>query len=158
MSLAIVPGSFDPMTLGHLELIKIAARKYDEVVVAVMQNAEKQYLFTTEERVEIAKRTVGELSNVKVISDDGMLIDLFDRLGASAVCKGVRNEADLAYENRMANWNKEHNPRFVTELITSEGIYANVSSTDVRNAMKEGKDLSCLVHPDVIFILSQKTI
>ena len=158
MNLAIVPGSFDPMTLGHLELVRAVAQKYDEVVVAVMQNAEKQYLFTTEECTEIARRTVAELSNVRVIADDGMLIDLYDRLGASAVCKGVRNEADLAYENRMANWNKEHNPRFVTELIPSEGIYANVSSTDVRNAMKVGKDLSCLVHPDVIFILSQKTI
>ncbi|MBE6627640.1 MAG: pantetheine-phosphate adenylyltransferase [Ruminococcaceae bacterium] len=156
MSLAIVPGSFDPMTLGHLELIGIAARRYDEVVVAVMQNAEKNYLFTTEERVEIARRTVAALPNVRVISDDGMLIDLFDRLGATAVCKGVRNETDLAYETYMANWNQEHNPRFVTELIPSEGCYANVSSTDVRNAMKNREELSALVHPDVISILSRK--
>lgn len=158
MSLAIVPGSFDPMTLGHLELVKAAAKKYDEVVVAVMQNAEKKYLFTTTERVEIAEKTLASIPNARVIADDGMLIDLFDRLGASAVCKGVRNETDLAYERSMADWNKEHNPRFVTELIASTGRYANVSSTDVRNAMKEGKDLSCLVHPDVISILSQKTI
>ena len=158
MSLAIVPGSFDPMTLGHLALVKIAAARYDEVVVAVMQNAEKQYLLTTEERVEIAKRTVEGLSNVKVISDDGMLIDLYDRLGASAVCKGYRNETDLAYERSMADWNFAHNPRFVTELIPSKGIYANVSSTDVRNAMKNRAELSAWVHPDVISILSKKTI
>lgn len=156
MSLAIVPGSFDPMTLGHLELVRAVAQKYDEVVVAVMQNAEKQYLFTTEERTEIARRTVAELSNVRVIADDGMLIDLYDRLGASAVCKGVRNETDLAYEESMAKWNREHNPRFVTELIPSEGCYANVSSTDVRNVMKNREDPSALVHPDVISILSQK--
>ena len=156
MRLAIVPGSFDPMTLGHLELIRIAAQRYDEIVVAVMQNAEKQYLFTTEERVEIAKLTVAEIPNVRVISDDGMLIDLYDRLGASAVCKGFRNETDLAYEKRMAAWNLAHNPRFVTELIPSEGPYANVSSTDVRNAMKNQEELSSLVHPGVISILSQK--
>ena len=74
MSLAIVPGSFDPMTLGHLELIKVAAARYDEVVVAIMQNAEKTYLFTPEERVEVAKKTVEDLPNVRVIFDDGMLI------------------------------------------------------------------------------------
>ena len=158
MSLAIVPGSFDPMTLGHLALIKTVAQKYDEVVVAVMQNSQKQYLFTTEERVEIARLTVSELSNVRVISDDGMLIDLYDRLDASAVCKGVRNETDRSYEENMAAWNRDHNPRFVTELIDSDGAYATVSSTDVRAAMKNREDLSFLVHPRVVSILSQKTI
>jgi pantetheine-phosphate adenylyltransferase len=158
MSLAIVPGSFDPMTLGHLDLIKTVAQKYDEVVVAVMQNSQKQCLFTTEERVEIARLTVSELSNVRVISDDGMLIDLYDRLDASAVCKGVRNETDRSYEENMAAWNRDHNPRFVTELIDSDGAYATVSSTDVRAAMKNREDLSFLVHPRVISILSQKTI
>ena len=158
MSLAIVPGSFDPMTLGHLALIKTVAQKYDEVVVAVMQNSQKQYLFTTEERVEIARLTVSELSNVRVISDDGMLIDLYDRLDASAVCKGVRNETDRSYEENMAAWNRNHNPRFVTELIDSDGAYATVSSTDVRAAMKNREDLSFLVHPRVVSILSQKTI
>ena len=156
MRLAIVPGSFDPMTLGHLELIKIASQKYDEVVVAVMKNAEKQYLFTTEERVEIAKRTVAELSNVTVISDDGMLIDLYDRLGACAVFKGWRNQKDLAYETQMAEWNQAHNPRFVTELIPSSGTYAALSSTDVRRAMKENLDLSAFVHSDALPILLEK--
>ena len=158
MSLAIVPGSFDPMTLGHLELIKVAAARYDEVVVAVMQNAEKQYLFTTEERVRIAEKTTSALSNVRVISDDGMLIDLYDRLGASAVCKGVRNEIDLAYENKMAEWNHAHNPRFVTELIHAEKDFIDISSTDVRTAMENGKDLSSMVHPAVISMLLEKNI
>lgn len=158
MSLAIVPGSFDPMTLGHLELVKNAAARYDEVVVAVMQNPEKSYLFTTEERVEIARRTVAALSNVRVVADGGMLIDLYDRLGATAVCKGVRNETDLAYENSMAEWNRAHNPRFVTELIQAEDAYANISSTDVRNAMKNKEALSSMVHHLAIPLLLQKTV
>lgn len=158
MSLAIVPGSFDPMTLGHLELVKNVAARYDEVVVAVMQNAEKSYLFTDKERVEIAKKTVEEIPNVRVIADDGMLIDLYDRLGANAVCKGVRNETDLAYENNMAEWNHAHNPRFVTELIQAEDAYTNISSTDVRNAMKNKEELSSMVHASAIPLLLQKTV
>lgn len=156
MRLAIVPGSFDPMTLGHLDLIRVVARKYDRVVVAVMRNAEKQYLFDDAQRLEIAKRTVAELSNVEVIADDGMLIDLYDRLGACAVCKGWRNQTDLAYEEQMAEWNRAHNPRFVTELIRSDGTHATLSSTDVRNALKEGEDPSALVHPDALPILLKK--
>ena len=156
MKLAIVPGSFDPMTLGHLDLIKAVAEKYDKVVVAVMRNAEKQYLFDSAERLEIAKRTVVELENVEVIADDGMLIDLFDRLGASAVCKGWRNQTDLDYEKQMAEWNRAHNPRFVTELIRSEGVHATLSSTDVRNILKNGGDLSGIVHPHALPILLEK--
>ncbi len=157
MKKAIVPGSFDPMTLGHLDLIKAAAGKYDQVVVAVMQNAEKQYLFDPSERLEIAKRTVAELPNVEVIADDGMLIDLYDRLGASAVCKGWRNQKDLAYENKMAEWNRAHNPRFVTELIQSKGKHAMLSSTEVRDALQKGKDLSASVHPRALSILLKKS-
>ena len=105
MSLAIVPGSFDPITLGHLDLIRAAAERYDEVVVAVMINDQKQYLFDMSERVQMAECTVKDLKNVRVIGDGGMLIDLFDRLGATTVFKSYRSEADLAYEREMADWN-----------------------------------------------------
>ena len=156
MSLAIVPGSFDPMTLGHLDLIREAARRYDLVVVAVMQNAEKQYLFTKEERLEIARLTVCELSNVQAIADDGMLIDLYDRLDACAVCKGWRNEADLVYEQKMAEWNAAHNPRFYTELIKSEGEHATLSSTNVRELLQKDKEITSLVHPNALSIILSK--
>lgn len=150
MSLAIVPGSFDPMTLGHLDVVRAAAARYDEVVVAVMVNREKQYLFSMEERVRIAELTVAALPSVRVIADGGMLIDLFDRLGADAVCKGWRNEADLAYEQKMAEWNAAHNPRFRTELIRAEQTHAELSSTQVRGRMERGEDISALVHPDAL--------
>ena len=153
MSLAIVPGSFDPMTMGHLSLIRKVAQKYDEVVVAVMINASKLYHFDLETRVKIAKRTVADLPNVRVISDRGMLIDLFERLGATAVCKGWRNRSDYAYELKMADWNKSHNPRFHTELYQSEGKYANLSSTEVRELLEEGKSPEGLVHPDALPII-----
>ncbi|MBQ7173110.1 MAG: pantetheine-phosphate adenylyltransferase [Clostridia bacterium] len=153
MSLAIVPGSFDPMTLGHLALVKKAAKKYDRVIVAVMVNPAKRYTFDEKTRMEIAKKTVAELPNVQVISDRGLLIDLFDRTGATVVCKGWRNRSDYAYELKMAEWNKTHNPRFRTELYKSEGKYANLSSTEVRTLLAEGKVPEDLVHPDALPIL-----
>ncbi len=150
MSLAIVPGSFDPMTVGHLELVRTVARLYDEVVVAVMINPAKKYLFDMETRVEIARLTVAELKNVRVISEKGLLIDLFDRLEADAVCKGWRNDTDYAYEIKMADWNREHNPRFVTKLFRSHGDTAALSSTEVRDRLFSGKVPQGLVHPDAL--------
>ena len=150
MSLAIIPGSFDPMTLGHLALCRRIASCYDEVVVAVMINPDKHYWFDMETRVRIAEATVAELPNVRVIADGGMLIDLYDRLGADAVCKGYRNEVDYGYEMKMAEWNRAHNPRFHTELLPSEQKYAEHSSTRVREALEAGEDLEGLVHPSAL--------
>ena len=156
MKLAIVPGSFDPMTLGHLDLIQRVAQKYDRVVVAVMQNKEKTYLFSPDERLQIAKQTILDLKNVSAIFDDGMLIDLYDRLGACAVCKGWRDEKDLVYEESMAEWNREHNPHFVTELFRATPVYEDYSSTRVRLAMEENEGLLGLVHPRAIPICLKK--
>ena len=153
MSLALIPGSFDPMTLGHLALIEQVLTEYDEVVVAVMVNDQKTALFDMETRVEIARRTVAHLSRVRVISDRGMLIDLFDRLGADAVCKGYRNDTDYAYEMKMAKWNEEHNPRFRTVLYRSEGKLSELSSTAVRARLANRELPDGLVAPDAIPLL-----
>lgn len=158
MSLAIVPGSFDPMTLGHFDLIEKVASRYDEVVVAVMINDAKSYLFDMDTRVEIAKRTLAVLSNVRVVSDAGMLVDLFDRLSADVVCKGFRNETDYAYEMRMAEWNRAHNPRFRTELIKSSGEHRTLSSTKVREMLARGDAPHGAIHPDALPIVMQKGI
>lgn len=153
MSLAILPGSYDPMTLGHLEIVKRVCAQYDEVVVAVMVNPKKKTMFDMNTRVQIAERTVAELPNVRVIADTGMLIDLYDRLHADAVCKGWRNETDYAYEKEMAEWNAAHNPRFRTELIRSEGEFANLSSTEVRECLSRGERPDGLVHPDAMELI-----
>lgn len=158
MSLAIVPGSFDPMTLGHLELIKTVARRYDEVVVAIMVNRSKKYLFDMATRVAIAEETVKELSNVRVITENGMLIDLFDRLKADAVCKGWRNQHDYDYELHMADWNSSHNPRFRTEMIRAKSSVEHISSTDVRRRLMEGEPLEGIVHPDAEHLIFARFI
>ncbi len=156
MSLAIVPGSFDPMTLGHLELVKLAAAQYDRVVVAVMVNSAKDYLFSMEERIEIAKRTVAALPNVSVIGDTGMLIDLFDRLCADVIFKTYRNAQDLAYEQEMAAWNHAHNPRVKTEIVPASGEFPTLSSTQVRLALREGDFPFQWIHPDAVAIVQTK--
>lgn len=156
MSLAIVPGSFDPMTLGHLELIRTVAKRYDEVVVAVMINRSKKYMFDMETRVEVAEETVKELSNVRVIADSGMLIDLFDRLGADAVCKGWRNQHDYDYELHMADWNSSHNPRFRTEMIRAKNSVEHISSSEVRRRLMEGESLDGIVSPDIETLLVKR--
>jgi len=156
MSLAIVPGSFDPMTMGHLDLIRKAAKRYDEVVVAVMINPSKRYLFDLETRLEIARLTVADDKRVRVIADRGLLIDLYDRLGAKAVCKGFRNQTDYEYELHMADWNRDHNPRFRTELIYSHGQYATLSSTEVREMLARGEIPKEQVHPNALSLILTK--
>lgn len=158
MSLAIVPGSFDPMTLGHLELVRTVAKRYDEVVVAIMVNRSKKYLFDLNTRLAIAEETVKELSNVRVITENGMLIDLFDRLGADAVCKGWRNQRDYDYELHMADWNSSHNPRFRTEMIRAKKSVENISSSEVRRRLMAGESLEGIVHPDAEHLIFARFI
>ncbi len=157
MSLAIVPGSFDPMTLGHLDVVQAVAKRYDEVVVAVMINRAKKYLFDMPTRVAIAECTVASLPNVRVIAESGMLIDLFDRLGADAVCKGWRDQKDYDYELHMADWNSAHNPRFRTEMIHAKNEHAEISSTLVRKKLEQGESLEGLVHPNAAKLISNIT-
>ena len=158
MSIAIVPGSFDPITLGHLELVKTVAKRYDEVVVAIMVNRSKKYLFDLNTRVAIAEETVKELPNVRVITENGMLIDLFDRLGADAVCKGWRNQRDYDYELHMADWNSSHNPRFRTEMIRAKKSVEHISSTEVRRRLMAGETLEDIVHPNAEHLIFARFI
>ena len=137
--LALVPGSFDPITEGHLDIITRAAERYGEVVVAVMNNDAKTYLFQMAERGEMAELATAKMQGVRVVCDSGLLVDLFDRLGADVIVKGVRNETDRAYELEMAAYNKERNPRAETVLLEANPDKAHLSSTLVRKFLAEGK-------------------
>ena len=131
--IALVPGSFDPFTVGYRAVVLKAAAAFDRVVVAVMINDQKKYMFSSEQRVNIAKLSLSDVPNVEVIYDSGMLVDLFDKVGASAIVKGIRNADDLEYENKMAKYNAEHNPRAVTLYVPADDDLACVSSTVVRS-------------------------
>lgn len=148
--IAIVPGSFDPITLGHLDIIERAANTYDLVYVAVMMNSEKNYLFPLSQRERIAKAAIGVRANVKVISSEGMLWELAKKLGACAIVKGVRNEVDLAYEKKMADFNSAHYPAAETVLLPSKEEYRNLSSTLVREKIRACEDLSDFLPSEAI--------
>ena len=153
MSVALLPGSYDPITLGHLDIITRAAAQFDEVVVAVMNNAAKTYLFSLDERALLAREAVVHLANVRVVADEGMLVDLFDRVGADVIIKGVRNAVDVAYEEEMAAYNLARNPRAKTELWQACPDLAEVSSTRVRSLMQMGDTLDAFLPSPVIRLL-----
>ncbi len=147
MSIALIPGSFDPITLGHVNVIERAAKVFDKVYVAVMYNdsakyaenlSSKKYLFTLEERLEMIKLSVSHLENVEALSASGLLIDLFERLGADCIVKGLRNAADLEYELIHAKWNKAHDPRAETVFLPADEQYDGLSSTLVRELLAKG--------------------
>ncbi len=158
MSIAIVPGSYDPITLGHLDIVKRALLQYDEVVLAVMNNAAKVYMFDMAARAEMARRATRDLSRVRVVADSGMLVDLFDRVGADAIVKGVRNERDLAYEQEMASYNLAKNPRAKTVFLEASSALSDLSSTRVRTFLKEGKIPTGLLPQGVMEYLLEKGI
>ena len=130
--IAVVPGSFDPITFGHIDIVRRAAEQYDEVYVAVMINDQKKYLFTLSQRKQIAEAALEGIEGVQVISSDGMLWELAKRLGACAIVKGYRNEIDLSYEKSMAEYNHAHYPAAETILLPSTEEYLDLSSTVVR--------------------------
>ena len=143
--IAIVPGSFDPITIGHVDIIKRASEMYDKVYVAVMINSAKKYMFTIEQRKKISQSAVSDIPNVTVISSEGMLWELAKSLGACAIVKGYRNEKDLAYEQEMAVFNREHYPDAETVLLRSDDSLVDVSSTLVREKILMRADLSALL-------------
>lgn len=158
---ALIPGSYDPITLGHVNIIERAARIANRVYVAVMNNdsarhssvlSSKTYMFSMEKRVELAKLSLSHIENIEVVSSCGMLIDLFDELSADVIIKGIRTSADLEYEMIHANWNKEHNPRLETLFLPADDSLASISSTLVREYVKKGEFelLEGIISPEAI--------
>lgn len=156
MSIALLPGSYDPLTMGHLDIIRRAAARYDEVVVAVMNNPAKVYCFTMEERALLARAATADIACVRVVADEGMLVDLFDRVGADVIVKGVRNEVDRAYENEMAAYNLSKNPRARTELWQASDDFEDISSTRVRELIERGESPEGLLPTPVLRLLQEK--
>ena len=150
MKIAVIPGSYDPMTTGHINIIERAAELFDKVFVAVMINETKNYMFTREQRTEIAKLSLAHLSNVEVIFDDGMLWELALRLDACAIVKGIRDYKDYQYEFEMAQYNYKKNPNAQTVFLPCDEGAREISSTAVRERLSRGEDISDIVYPSAI--------
>ena len=144
------------MTLGHLDIVNRARALYDKVTVAVMINESKTYAHTLEERTEMARLTLADLPDVEVVADGGMLVDLFDRIGADVIVKGIRNEKDRLYEEKMAAYNLERNPRAVTVFLQAADDFEEISSTRVRELLAAGKTLDGLLDERVHAYLRAK--
>ncbi len=147
--LAIYPGSFDPITNGHVDVIRRASRLFDRVVVAVLVNAEKQPLFSTDERVEMIRTAVGGDSRIDVETFDGLLVDYAERRGASAIIRGLRAIADFEYELQMALMNRRLNQRVETVFLMPSEAYIYTSSRLVKEVFMLGGSVQGLVPPVV---------
>ena len=155
--IAVVPGSFDPITNGHIDVIRRATELYDKVFVAVMINDQKKYKFTLEEREAIARAALEGLERVEVISSRGWLWELAKSLGACAIVKGYRNETDLEYEQKMAEFNKAHNPYAETVLLKASDGLETLSSTVVRERMINDEQIDGLIPEKAIELIKKLT-
>ena len=158
MKIAIYPGSFDPITLGHLNIIKRGARCFDKFIVAVMVNAEKRNsgLFTPEERVELIRKTVEGLPNVEVEYSSKLVAEFAKEKGACTLVKGLRAVSDYEYELQMAMINSKLNPRLDTMFLPSSDKYTYLSSSVVKEMAWYGADLSDFVPREIIGDVEEK--
>lgn len=150
MKAAVYPGSFDPITLGHLNIIERAAAIFDKVYVCVMVNSEKNPMFSREERVELIQRCCAGLPNVEVETSDGLLVDYAASRGAVAIVKGLRAVSDFDWEFQMALANKKLNPAIETMFLASSEKYTYLSSTVAKEMAKYGADLSDFLPNEII--------
>jgi pantetheine-phosphate adenylyltransferase len=148
MKIAICPGSFDPITLGHLDIIERAADIFDEVIVVVASNSSKKTLFSTEERIELIKRCISG-DNIKVDSHCGLLVDYAKDKGAVAIVKGLRAMSDFDYEFQQALTNKSLYPECETVFLSARGENMFLSSSMVKEVCTLGGDISSFV-PKII--------
>lgn len=154
MTKALVPGSFDPITVGHLNIITRAAKMFDTVYVTVFVNSDKTPRFTHENRVLMIKAACQDLSNVKVSVDHGMLADYCKKNEIRAVVKGVRNNRDFEYEKKMAEFNRERNPEMDTLILFPDKNLEDVSSTRLCELLKSGKNYEYLIPEKALPILN----
>ena len=153
--IAIVPGSFDPITNGHIDIVKRAVDLFDKVYLAVMINPNKNYMFTLDQRKQIAKAALEGIENVEVISSEGMLWELALSLNACAIVKGYRNQVDLEYENKMAEFNSSHNPNAKTILLKADESLKEISSTSVREMIVNSQSLDEYIPASAVEVIKK---
>ena len=147
--LAICPGSFDPLTVGHVDLVERAAALFDRVVVAILVNSDKSPLFTQAERVAIVREVFAPVKNVDVEAFDGLLVEYADRRGAVAIVRGLRSATDTDYELSMSLMNRHLKPSVDTVFLPTAASVAHVSSRLVKEVWRLGGEVRGLVPPAV---------
>ncbi len=156
MSIAIYPGSFDPVTCGHLDIISRGCKMFDEVIVAVLNNSAKHPLFSTEERVQLIQKATASLPNCRATSFDGLLVDFAKQQKATAIIKGLRANSDFEYEFQMALLNKKLNTNIETLFMVTNANFSYISSSIVKEIASLGGDFSDLVPIEIYEDVRQK--
>lgn len=156
MTKAVYPGSFDPITHGHRDLVERAATQFDEVVVAIANNINKQTMFSIDERVELAKEVLAHLDNVTVAPVTGLIVNFTEEQGATAILRGLRAVSDFEFEFQLASMNRNLKPDIETLFMTPAEQYSYISSSLVKEVARFNGDVSMFLHPLVLERLLQK--
>ncbi len=153
MDTVVYPGTFDPITNGHADLVERAARLFDKVIVAVAVNPDKQAAFPIETRVTLAREVLGHIDNVEVCSFDNLLVDFLRQKDAGMILRGLRAVSDFEYEFQLAGMNRHLAPEIETLFLTPAEQYSYISSSLVREIAVLGGDVSPFVHKKVVAAL-----
>ena len=151
--IAIYPGSFDPITNGHIDLIKRASKLFDEVIIAITQNTNKSSFLSIEQRVSAAENSISSLTNTTVLSFNNLLVDFAKEQNAQIIIRGLRAISDFEYEFQLSGMNKRLNSQIETLFMTPSEEFANISSSLVREILLLGGDISPFVPSEVKTIL-----
>lgn len=155
-SVVVYPGTFDPFTRGHEDLVRRASRIFDHIIIAVARSRNKNPLFGLEERVEITREVLQRFPNIEVVGFDGLLIDFMHQRGARILLRGLRAVSDFEYEFQMAGMNRKLFPDIETVFLTPADEYMFISATMVREIARLGGDVRGFVHPVVADRLSRR--
>ena len=153
---AIYPGSFDPITNGHVDLIHRASKLFDEVIVAITQNVNKVDFLNIEERALAANNALNSLNNIRVLSFDSLLVDFAKKHNAQIIIRGLRAVSDFEYEFQLSGMNKRLNPHIETLFMTPSERFANISSSLVREIFLLGGDIDTFVPESIKLILLER--
>lgn len=158
MKKAIFPGSFDPVTLGHVDIIERSAKLFDEVIVVILHNSEKKSLFSLEERLRYLQHATSHIGNVRCTSDDGLTVAFAKKEGANAIIRGIRSIKDYEYEMDIASINHHMDPDIETIVLFADAKYSYVSSSMIREMIRYQQDVSAFVDEDVYEALKNKQL
>ena len=154
--IALYPGTFDPITLGHEDIVRRAACMFDQVVVAVASAHHKKTMFTLEQRLSMTREALHDCTNVQIKTFDGLVIDFAASLGASTMVRGIRSMTDFDYEFQLAGMNRRLAPKIDTVFLITLDVYQCISSTLVREVNKLGGDVTQFVSPSVLRFMQAK--
>ena len=154
ISSVILPGSYDPVTLGHLDIIRRASEQYDEVYAVIFVNPDKKYTYSLDQRVKMLMLATDELENVLVSYSNGLVIDYMREHDIELIVKGYRNDVDLEYEKKQAAWNLKHGG-YETEFVKASTSLSDISSSAAREKIKNGESLESILPKKVIDYIEQ---